>query len=196
MRVVLASSNRGKIAEIKALLPEKQVVFYGELIREFEIEENGDSFQANATIKARAVYEALLDEDAVVISDDSGISIEAFGWEPNIFSARYAGANASDQANIDKVLRELKARGLAESKAFYTACMAIVCKYGEFTVHGWLYGKVISDKKGTNGFGYDPIFVPDGYDKTVAELDQGIKATISHRAKALENLQALLKAIF
>ena len=195
MRLVLATSNKGKLKEIQEYCNELEVIPYNELIEEFEIVEDGSTFAQNAVIKAQAVYDALGDDSIVVLSDDSGISIDALGGEPGIYSARYAGEDANDKENLNKAVKELKSRGFEYSTAHYTAAMAIVSKYGVQTVHGWMYGKVITSPKGENGFGYDPMFVPYGFDKTIAELQSDVKKSLSHRSKALQNAQVVLRSI-
>ena len=110
------------------------------------------------------------DENAIVIADDSGISVDALGGEPGIYSARYGGEGASDKDNMYKVIDALKAKGLDASKAHYTAAIAIVTREGESCVHGWMHGDVTTEPRGENGFGYDPIFIPSGYNQTLGEL--------------------------
>ncbi len=185
MRIVLATSNKGKVREIKAMCSDFEVVPYTDLIDAFEIIEDAPDFKGNALIKARAVYAALGDEEAIVLSDDSGISVDALGGEPGIYSARYGGADAGDKENLQKLMNEVKARGLESSPAHYTAAGASVTKEGEQTVHGWMYGDVITTPRGENGFGYDPCFIPEGFDKTLGELGEEVKKGLSHRSKAL-----------
>ena len=185
MRLVLATSNKGKIREIKALCDSFDVVAYSDLIDLGEIVEDGATFAENAMIKARTVYDALNDPDAIVLSDDSGISVAALNNAPGIYSARYAGKGATDKDNLHKLVAALKSKGLTESPAFYTAAISIVCREGSYTVHGWMHGKVIDTPRGDGGFGYDPMFIPLGFDKTLGELDSEIKKKISHRSKAL-----------
>ena len=193
MEVVVASGNKGKLKEIEAFLGFK-VTPFKELLGNLEIEENGDTFAQNALIKARAIKK-LLGDNYIVIADDSGISIEALNWEPNIYSARYAGVNASDRDNLQKVVDNLKQKGVKASKAYYTAAIAIVSKWGEYVVHGWMHGKVIDTPKGENGFGYDPIFIPEGFDKTLGQLDDSIKLNLSHRSKALNLAKPIIKML-
>lgn len=195
MKIVLATSNKGKVKEIKALCKEYEVVAYSELIDEFEIVEDGDTFKENALIKARTVFNALDNDSVIVLSDDSGISIDALDGKPGIHSARYAGENCDSKDNLEKVIDELKQKGLDSSKAHYTAAIAIVTKNSEYSVHGWMYGDVIAQKKGTNGFGYDPIFIPSGFDKTLGELDNDVKEELSHRSKALKLAKVILTTI-
>lgn len=195
MRVVLATSNQGKVREIIELLHDREVFPYTNLIKGFEIIEDGDAFKENALIKARAVYAALGDEDAIVIADDSGISVDVLGGAPGIYSARYAGADAGDKENLFKVIDSLRAKGFQRSSAHYTAAIAIVSKEGERCVHGWMYGEVSVEPRGENGFGYDPIFTPDGYDKTLGELPSDVKRGLSHRSKALNLAKILIDQI-
>lgn len=130
-----------------------------------------------------------------MISDDSGITVPALGNIPGIYSARFAGKNASDKDNLNKLINELKSKNIRKTPAYYTAAIAIVSKEGEFTVHGWMHGVVIDEARGDKGFGYDPMFIPSGYDKTLGELDDEIKKEISHRSKALKLAQRVLKVI-
>ncbi len=195
MKLVLATSNKGKVREIREYCDSFEVIPYSELIEEFEIVEDGSTFKENALIKARAVYEALGRKDVIVLADDSGISVDALGGEPGIYSARYAGEGADDKQNLQKLIDELKKRGLRESNAHYTAAMAIVSRLGEQTVHGWMYGKVITTPRGENGFGYDPIFIPEGFEQTLGELGGDVKKELSHRSKALRLAKTLIKTI-
>jgi len=185
VKLVLATSNRGKVKEIKALCKDYEVIPYSELIDEFEIIEDGNSFKENALIKARAVFKALNDENVIVLADDSGISVDILDAKPGIYSARYAGKDATDKDNLYKLIEDLKAKGVETSPAHYTAAIAIVTKKGEYTVHGWMYGKVIAKAIGNGGFGYDPMFIPSGHSKTLGELDDEVKKKLSHRSKAL-----------
>ena len=192
-KLVLATSNKGKVREIKELCAEYEVIPYTELIPEFEIVEDGESFKENALIKARAVYKALNDKDVIVLADDSGISVEVLGDAPGIFSARYAGEEATDKENLYKLIEDIKAKGVSSSEAFYTAAIAIVTKEREKTVHGWMHGTAITEARGEGGFGYDPMFIPLGYDKTLGELDNEIKKKLSHRSQALALAKKILK---
>ncbi len=194
MRLIVATSNNGKIKEISEICQNAEVVAFTDIIKPFEIEENGCSFKENALIKARAVYNALGDKDSVVLADDSGISVDILGGRPGIFSARYAGVNATDKDNLNKLIKELKQTGVTASKAHYTAAVAMIIGGVEYTAHGWMHGEVITKPRGDNGFGYDPIFIPEGFDKTLGELDKEIKKEISHRSKALKLVKIILSA--
>ncbi len=195
MKIILATANKGKVKEFKAWMSDDDVYAFSEVMEPFEIVEDGKTFKENALIKARAVYEKLDDKSSIVISDDSGVSVDILDGEPGIYSARYAGASATPLDNLDKLVEVLKQKAIKRTKAHYTAAIAIVCAKGEFCVHGWMHGEVIDEKKGQNGFGYDPIFVPLGYEKTLGELHESFKEDFSHRSAALERAQILLRTL-
>jgi XTP/dITP diphosphohydrolase len=195
LKIVLATSNKGKVREIKEFWNKFEVAPYNEIIEEFEIVEDGKTFKENAIIKAKAVYEAINDKEIIVIADDSGISIDVLDGKPGIYSARYASGNANDKENLNKVVEELKQKRVEKSPAHYTAALAIMSKYGVQTVHGWMYGDVITTPRGDNGFGYDPIFIPKGYDQTLGELSSDVKKEFSHRSKALKLAKVILDTI-
>ena len=188
MKLVLASGNKGKLREFKQMCQD-EVLPFSELLGEFDIVEDGDTFAKNALIKARTIYEKLRDKhpatDYLVISDDSGISLPILNGAPGIYSARYAGVGVTDKDNLYKLIDAIKKKGLKSTPAYYTAAIAIVSKYGEYVVHGWMHGNVIDKPRGEKGFGYDPMFVPIGYNKTLGELEDDVKSAISHRGKAL-----------
>lgn len=194
MKIVLASGNKGKIREIKEAYREYEVIPYTELIPAFEIVEDGRSYQENAIIKAEAIYERLKKrfEDFIVLADDSGITVPALGNIPGIYSARYAGEGASDKENLQKLIGELKKHRLKSAPAYYTAAIAIASKEGIYTVHGWMHGHVIDEARGEKGFGYDPMFIPEGFDKSLGELESDVKRELSHRSKALKLARKLL----
>ncbi len=197
MKIILASANKGKIREIKEYC-DREVLAYSDVVEPFDIIEDGETFKENALIKARAIYEKLKEsgESFVILSDDSGISVPALGNEPGIYSARYAGEGASDKDNLYKLIDELKKQDIKKTPAFYTAAMAIVTDKGEeFTVHGWMYGDVIAEARGEKGFGYDPMFIPEGYHDTLGELESDVKENLSHRSKALKLARKVLQTL-
>ncbi|MGE4419419.1 MAG: RdgB/HAM1 family non-canonical purine NTP pyrophosphatase [Sulfurimonas sp.] len=195
MKLVLATSNKGKVREIKALCEDFEIIPYSELIEEFEIVEDGDDFKENALIKARAVFKALNDENVIVLADDSGISVDILDGKPGIYSARYAGAGATDKDNLYKLIDALKEKNVNSSPAHYTAAIAIVTKESQYSVHGWMHGEVITKALGDKGFGYDPMFIPLGYDKTLGQLDDETKKSLSHRSKALSLAKIILQTL-
>ena len=195
MKLVLATSNKGKVREIKALCEDYEIIPYSELIEEFEIIEDADTFKENALIKARAVFKALGDEDVVVMADDSGISVNILDGAPGIYSARYGGEDASDKDNLQKLMKDIAEKNTTSSAAHYTAAIAIVTKDAEYSVHGWMYGTALTQARGDGGFGYDPMFIPLGYDKTLGELNDDVKKKLSHRSKALSLAKKILKTL-
>ena len=193
MRIVLATGNKGKLREFKQMCQD-EVVAFSELLGEFDIVEDGDTFAANALIKARTIYEKL-GEEYLVVSDDSGISLPILDGAPGIYSARYAGEGVTDKDNLYKLIEAVKEKGVKSTPAYYTAAIAIVSKYGEYVVHGWMHGDVIDEPRGDKGFGYDPMFIPAGFDKTLGELEDDVKKEISHRAKALKLAQPIIRML-
>ncbi|MFT7879384.1 MAG: RdgB/HAM1 family non-canonical purine NTP pyrophosphatase [Sulfurimonas sp.] len=198
MKLVLATGNKGKLREFKQMC-EAEITPFSDLLGAFEIEETGVTFAENALIKARTIYEKLKD-DYLVISDDSGISLPVLNGAPGIYSARYAQDDIKERAvtdkdNLYKLIDAVKAKGLKRTPAYYTAAIAIVSKYGEYVVHGWMHGEVIDEARGDKGFGYDPMFIPAGFDKTLGELDDETKKKISHRGQALELAKPIIKML-
>lgn len=194
MKIVLATGNKGKLREFKKMC-DVEVIAFSEILGKIDIVEDSDTFKGNALIKARTIYKKLEDENAIVISDDSGISVPLLGGAPGIYSARYAGVGASDKENLYKLIDAIKELEVKQTPAYYTAAIAIVSKYGEYVVHGWMHGNVLNSTRGEKGFGYDPMFVPNGYDKTLGELDDEIKKKISHRGKALRLAKPIIKML-
>ncbi|HEO98415.1 MAG: RdgB/HAM1 family non-canonical purine NTP pyrophosphatase [Campylobacterales bacterium] len=198
MKLVLATGNKGKLREFRQMC-EAEITPFSDLLGEFEIEETGKTFAENALIKARTIYEKLGD-DYLVISDDSGISLPVLGGAPGIYSARYAkediqGREVTDKDNLYKLIDAIRTKGLKRTPAYYTAAIAIVSKYGEYVVHGWMHGEAIDEARGDKGFGYDPMFIPAGFEKTLGELDDEIKKKISHRGQALELAKPIIKML-
>ncbi|MDD2887430.1 MAG: non-canonical purine NTP pyrophosphatase [Aliarcobacter sp.] len=198
MKIVLASANKGKIAEFEKLMPNDEVIAFSEILGKIEIDEDQDSFKGNAIKKARTIYDLLMEKDfkdVIVISDDSGITVPVLNNEPGIYSARYAGLNASDKENNTKLIENLNKINLKRTAAFYTACIAIIYNNETYTVHGWMHGDVINKEMGEGGFGYDPMFIPTGFDKTLGELGYEAKKEFSHRTKALNLAKKVLDVI-
>lgn len=193
MELVVASSNVGKLKEIEEYMDGFKITPFDRVIESFEIEESGSTFAQNAMIKAQAVFAKLQDKRKLVISDDSGISLPLLDGAPGIYSARYAGKSAKMEENLAKLIGELKSRGIKRSYAFYTAAIAIVSSEASYCVHGFMHGEVIDELLGDGGFGYDPMFIPKGFEKTVAELPSQIKKEISHRSKALNLAKHVLE---
>jgi XTP/dITP diphosphohydrolase len=198
VKIVLASANRGKITEFQKLMPNDDVIAFSEVLGKIEIVEDKDSFKGNAIKKAQTIYDELIkigQNNVIVISDDSGITVPALNNEPGIYSARYAGEGSSDKQNNAKLIENLNKINLEKTPAFYTACIAIVYKGEVYTVHGWMHGNVINKELGEGGFGYDPMFIPNGFDKTLGELGYEVKKEFSHRTKALNLAKIVLDVI-
>ena len=194
MRVVLASSNKGKLRELSALLaPLGYDVVTQNTLGIDTPPETGDTFAANALLKAR--HAAAL-SNLPALADDSGIEVDALGGRPGIYSARYAGESASDQDNLLKMLAEVQ--GIPESRrtARYQCVIAFVRTAADpkpILAKGTWEGTLLSQPRGLGGFGYDPIFVPGGFDRTAAELDPAEKNSLSHRGQALRALMDQLQ---
>jgi XTP/dITP diphosphohydrolase len=191
--LILATGNRHKVAEMAELLPGVEL---RPLPEGFEMPpEDGDSFEANALIKARAAHAALPGE--AVIADDSGIEAEDLGGAPGIYSARYAGIGVGDEVNLDKLLREVDAAG-GERRAAYVCALALIDPDGaEHVFEARCEGRLLREARGSGGFGYDPAFVPDetGPDdeRTMAEVSAAEKNAISHRGRAARRLARHLR---
>lgn len=187
---VLATGNRHKLAEMEELLPALEL---RSLPPEFEMpEETGTSFEANALIKARAARAAFPGE--AVIADDSGIEAEDLDGAPGIFSARYAGIGVGDEVNLSKLLREVDAAA-GNRRAAYVCALALIDADGaEHVFEARCEGRLLDERRGSGGFGYDPAFVPDDSDdeRTMAELSAAEKHAISHRGRAARMLAAHL----
>lgn len=190
MKLVFATHNPGKLQEVRELLaPDYEVIGLSELGDHEDIEETALTLEGNAWIKARTVWQK---HGLSCFSDDTGLEIEALDGAPGVFSARFAGPNKDPQANMDKVLDELKGQG--NRKARFRTAVALVLNGEEFLFEGTVNGEITTVQSGAKGFGYDPIFSPNGYDTTFAEMDGSTKNAISHRGLAIKKLVAFLKA--
>ncbi|BCX79984.1 non-canonical purine NTP pyrophosphatase [Campylobacter sp. 19-13652] len=195
MKIVLATSNNGKVRELSQMLSGFSVLGLSDVCEPFEIVEDGDSFAANALIKSRAVYEKIkgLGDDFVALSDDSGISVDVLGGAPGIHSARYA--DGTEEGNRAALRRAIIDAGVDSSGAHYTACISVVCALGEYYTHGFMHGRAFSFERGSGGFGYDAMFIPEGFSETLAELSPSIKERLSHRSKAIYSMLPVLKML-
>ncbi|XVK82708.1 XTP/dITP diphosphatase [Bacillus stercoris] len=194
IEAIIATHNPGKVKEFKEILEPKgyDVKSLAEIGFTEEIEETGHTFEENAILKAEAVAKAV---NKMVIADDSGLSIDNLGGRPGVYSARYAGEQKDDQANIDKVLSELKGIEKEQRTARFRCALAVSIPGEETkTVEGHVEGYIAEEPRGEYGFGYDPIFIVKDKDKTMAELTSDEKNKISHRADALKKLSKLLEA--
>jgi XTP/dITP diphosphohydrolase len=194
VNLLIATRNRGKAREFRKLFGGTVRISdlndYPEIP---EIAETGSTFEENATIKAVAASQHC---PGIVLGDDSGLEVDSLGGVPGICSARYSGEGATDQRNIEK-LRDDLANFCKEQRVARFRCVLALAQEGKLirTFAGAVEGMVIDQVRGTGGFGYDPIFVPNGFDQTLAELPAGVKNRISHRAKAMEALKAHLEKL-
>jgi XTP/dITP diphosphohydrolase len=195
--IVVATKNVGKVRELKQLLMDLpfQLKSLNDFPNIIEPEETGATFAENAVIKARSYA---LQTKCWSLADDSGLEVEALGGAPGIFSARYAGENATDRERVVKLLRELNETPDQKRLARFVCAMAVSDEKGEikFLSEGVCAGKIALTPSGANGFGYDPIFVPDGFEQTFGELSDAIKQKISHRARATEKIIAFLRGFY
>ncbi|MCO5971498.1 RdgB/HAM1 family non-canonical purine NTP pyrophosphatase [Actinoallomurus soli] len=192
MKVVLATRNQGKVAELRRILDGIDVVGLGEFPDAPEVPETELTFAGNALLKARAIA---AHTGLPAVADDSGLCVDAMNGMPGIFSARWAGRHGDDQANLDLLLGQLADVAPEHRGARFVCAAAIAWPSGEEdTVEGTMDGVVIDAPRGTNGFGYDPIFVPEGDTRTNSELSAEEKDAISHRGKAFTALAARILA--
>ena len=188
MKVVLASRNAGKLRELRALLPGWEI----EPADTSGVEEKGATFYENARLKALHARRVAPSE-AWALGEDSGLEVDGLGGAPGVRSARFAGEQASDEENVEKLLRELDGLAAADRGARYVCELVLVSPDGEEQRGtGALEGAIGLERRGSGGFGYDPVFVPGGATLTVAELGDGWKAAASHRASAVRALLAAL----
>lgn len=194
-KIMIATKNKGKIAEFKQFFSKNnvEVVSLLDLEDAPDIEETGKTFEENAALKAEEISRRF---NIAVLSDDSGLIIDALDGRPGIFSARYAGEPTDDKENIKKVLGELSEVPTAERTARFICVLAIAVPDQETVFYkGYCEGTIGHTEKGENGFGYDPIFIPNGYTTTMAELSPDEKNKISHRKNAISQLEKGLYSI-
>ncbi|HEV7205022.1 MAG TPA: RdgB/HAM1 family non-canonical purine NTP pyrophosphatase [Jatrophihabitans sp.] len=195
MRILLASRNAKKLNELRRILgptlPDLEVVGLDDVAPYPEVPETGATFVENALLKAR---EGFRHTGLPTVADDSGLTVAALNGMPGIFSARWAGRHGDDEANLRLVLGQVADVPDERLGAAFACAVAYVGADGEIVTEGLMPGRLIREPRGANGFGYDPIFVPDGHDATSAELDSAAKDAISHRGQALRALAEQLAA--
>ncbi|MBP8155798.1 MAG: RdgB/HAM1 family non-canonical purine NTP pyrophosphatase [Leadbetterella sp.] len=189
IEICLASNNAHKIVELQQMLGDTFLIkTMKDIGCEDDIEEYGTTFEQNSRIKADYIFDKF---GVNVISDDSGLEVEALDNRPGVYSARYAGEPTNHKANIKKLLQELD--GIDNRKAKFRAVITLVLNGEHHIFEGEVSGKILTEQRGTDGFGYDPVFIPDGYETTFAEMPVELKNQISHRANAVNQLLAYLK---
>jgi XTP/dITP diphosphohydrolase len=197
VKIVLATRNKNKVEEIREILKiylDDEIFSQIELLSSAdfqipEIEEDGETYEENALKKAREVYKFT---KLPSLADDSGIEVEILGGRPGVFSARYAGEGATDEENNKKLLKELENVPIEKRKAKFKCVIAYVDSVEERIFYGETSGKVIFEPLGDGGFGYDPLFLPNGFELTYAQLPGEVKNRISHRSKALQKFAEFL----
>lgn len=196
LELLVASSNKGKVKEIKSLLKNQTIILRS--LRDFEnikdVEETGTTFAENAALKAISYARQT---SLWTIADDSGLEVAALKDQPGVFSARYAGEGSTDAENTNKILKKLKETKAADRSAQFICAIHIADQNGkiQFTAEGVCPGTIALTPIGINGFGYDPIFIPDGFDRTFGELSSEKKKEISHRAIAVKKIIEYLSQI-
>ncbi|KAJ52881.1 XTP/dITP diphosphohydrolase [Clostridium tetanomorphum] len=194
-KLILASNNENKVREIKEILKELniQVISLKEAGINIDIEEDGKTFMENAYKKATGIFDLVKDKEYMVLADDSGLSVEALSGAPGVYSARFAGEHGDTKKNNCKLLKEMQNVENRNAKFICTMVLIIDTK-NVIEAEGELEGTIIEEERGTNGFGYDPLFYVPKYNMTFAEMDSKLKNSISHRKKALINLEEKLVA--
>jgi len=183
-RLVFATNNIHKLNEVKAIVPgDMDIIGLSAIHCSEDIPETADTLEGNALMKARYVKEQYGYD---CFADDTGLEVEALDGAPGVYSARYAGPAHDSLANIQKLLQALA--GKTNRKACFRTVIALIFGDNEYLFEGIINGHITESPRGTNGFGYDPVFVPDNYSETFAELGDAIKNTVSHRAKAAYKL--------
>lgn len=193
MKMIIASKNDGKIKEIAQILGLRpsQILTYKDFADWPDVEETGATFEENAKIKARVLNERY---GFAALADDSGLEVDYLGGEPGVLSARYAGAQGDDEANVTKLLAKMKGAHSQERTArFKCAAVLKLPKDKEYTALGNCEGRIAEEPKGDGGFGYDPVFIPAGHTQTMAELSCEIKNALSHRGQAFRQIKELME---
>jgi len=189
MDLICATHNEHKMEEIRAIfnMPFIQLKSLKELNFHEDIEETGSTMEANALIKARYIAAK---NTTNVMAEDSGLEVIALNMAPGVYTARYAGTAKDDQANMKKLLTNLL--DVEDRSARFRSVFALILNGKEYVFEGWVNGQIAQEQKGSGGFGYDPIFIPHGYNETFAELQSEVKNEMSHRYRALMKMFAFL----
>ncbi|RVX47928.1 XTP/dITP diphosphohydrolase [Nonomuraea polychroma] len=193
MTIVLATRNAGKIAELRRILSGFDIVGLEEFPSIGEVAETGVTFEENALLKAHAVAQG---SGLPAVADDSGLCVDVLNGMPGVFSARWSGRHGDDQANMDLLLAQLSDVPADRMTAFFACAAVLALPSGESrVVEGTLPGRLVTTPRGSNGFGYDPIFVPDGHERTTAEMSPEEKDAISHRGRAFRALAPIVREL-
>ena len=189
-KLILATKNKGKVREISEYFKDSGFEITGLDDNFPDINETGTTFEENASLKAEQVYNQF---KVLTLADDSGLEVDYLVGEPGVYSARFDGENATDLDNCKKLLEEMDDAEDEDRTARFKCVMVLYDGTDKHVFEGVCEGKIITEMRGNDGFGYDPLFVPNGFTQTYAELDLGIKNTISHRGKALKQVKDYLQ---
>lgn len=190
-KLVFVTNNSHKLEEIRKMLEGKiEVISLGDLGCNDVIEETSNTLEGNAIIKARHIHDKY---NIPCFADDTGLLVDALDGAPGVYSARYAGEQCDSEANVNKLLSELKSVEDKQRTAKFQTSIALIDEYGEHIFNGEIYGRITTERRGQSGFGYDPVFIPNGYSKTFAEMTIDEKNKISHRALAVIKFVNYLK---
>lgn len=189
MKLVFATNNRHKLDEVRAIVGDNiDILSLNDIDCHDDIPETAETLQGNALIKARYIYEKY---GMDCFADDTGLEVDALGGEPGVYSARYAGDECNSEANMLKLLQNLT--GKNDRKAQFRTVIALIINGEEKLFNGIVKGTITEEKMGNSGFGYDPIFIPEGYSESFAQMSSEMKNSISHRYRATEQLSIFLK---
>lgn len=189
MKLVFATNNKHKLEEVRAILGNRiEVLSLNDINCHDDIPETADTLEGNALIKARYIYEKF---GVDCFADDTGLEVEALNGEPGVYSARYAGEDCNPEANMHKLLHNLT--GKNDRDAQFRTVIALIIKGEEKLFNGIVKGTISNEKMGEAGFGYDPIFIPEGFSESFAQMTSEMKNSISHRYRATEELSNYLK---
>ena len=192
MKLVFATNNKHKLQEVRDILGDRvEVLSLSDINCHDDIPETADTLQGNAIMKAQYIYEKF---GVDCFADDTGLEVEALNGEPGVYSARYAGDGHDSEANMNKLLQNLT--GENNRRAQFRTVIALIIKGEENTFDGIVKGEITEEKRGDSGFGYDPIFIPEGFSKSFAQMKNEEKNSISHRFRATEKLNDYLKKIY
>ena len=189
MKLVFATNNRHKLEEVRALVGDRvEVLSLNDIDCHDDIPETADTLQGNALIKARYIYDKF---GVDCFADDTGLEVDALGGEPGVYSARYAGEECCSEANMQKLLHNLT--GKIDRNAQFRTVIALIINGEEKLFNGIVKGTIAEEKMGDSGFGYDPIFIPEGFSESFAQMSSDQKNSISHRYRATKQLSDYLK---
>lgn len=189
MKLVFATNNKHKLEEVRSILGDRvEVLSLNDINCHDDIPETAETLQGNALIKARYIYEKY---GMDCFADDTGLEVDALGGEPGVYSARYAGDDCNSEANMLKLLQNLT--GKNDRKAQFRTVIALIINGEEKLFNGIVKGTITEEKMGNSGFGYDPVFIPEGYSESFAQMSSEMKNSISHRYRATEQLSIFLK---